>query len=145
MGFKQQLELDQESRAMTESEYIAWRVETTVALLAAEPTVQIASFPRGVVVADEIALYLDETLMLVDNAEVPYEAFGLADLRGFDAIFGGMSSKANEENWTEEALSIHANWINIRQAARLVAENNSISYDKPISLVDIAFVISRAD
>ena len=106
-----------------------------VAILAADPEIQRASYPSFVVLADEIALDIDDVVTFFHSREwehVPQQIASL--LEKANSELEAISGEKNAECWTMEALSSHPTWVNLRAEAREVATSLGLRFDKPVNL-----------
>jgi hypothetical protein len=100
------------------------QLEKVVRIAALPGDQQIAILPKGVVVADEIALDFDNWCRWALNGS---EAPTLTDeqrscLASLDQRLEEMSGEHNAELWTEDALRIRPEWDEVRREARKILE-----------------------
>lgn len=95
------------------------RLWHAVQRLALEPAEQVAQFPVGVAVADELALDLEHWLE-VCSAWGYLESGISRPLGAIDDLLGRMSGPDQKERWTLEALTTDPGWGEARTMAREV-------------------------
>ncbi len=98
------------------------QLELVVRVAALPAEEQIKSFPKSVVVADEIALDYDHWCRwALEGQNAPQ----LTDeqrsgLIAFDSRFERMSGERNAHLWTEDALRYRHEWNEVRQDAQTI-------------------------
>ena len=110
---------------MVEEERLAkWRYEQLVWVmrwLAAEPDAALAAVEDPRIAPDEIALSLDDVLVVGDLGEVVNQP-ALDLVLVIDQTFDEMSGQEHAELWTLEALTSNALWTLQRDRARDVLQ-----------------------
>lgn len=103
------------------------RFEWSVRALSQPAYIQLGLYPSNVCVADELALEFDEwRRRLFDSAaESEWVVPQIELIDALDKHLDGMSGPANEELWSDEALSMSSEWNTVRElASRIIRARN---------------------
>lgn len=87
-------------------------------LLAASAAEQLAAFPEYVVVADELALLLQDVLLTFDACSESGDSDLLRVARAIDQLLESMSGPQNAQLWTASAMREKQQWEQIREMAQ---------------------------
>jgi hypothetical protein len=100
------------------------QLEIVVRIAALPADQQIAALPRGVVVADEIALDFDNycqwALKGCDAPELTDEQ--RTRLISLDGLFDDMTRRRKAKLWTEDAMRTRPEWAAVREEATKILE-----------------------
>ncbi|WP_223838048.1 hypothetical protein [Streptomyces venezuelae] len=111
----------------------------SLTVVAADPSSQRAWVDEHGVATDEIVLDFDHAFRmvesLVEGGEISREV--RPDLQTIDAIFAGMSGRANSERWSREALAVDPGWTEARELARRVLVDVQGEWNLPMPAVCI--------
>ena len=112
-------------------EHLKWSLQA----LAQPGGVQVALFPPFVCVAEELALDLQNWLLVTRSQNLRVHPDALSAIAAIDQQLVKLSGKSNQDFWTIEALKSDLRWENVRQDARTALsvagwENTAPPYDR---------------
>ncbi|MGW5736292.1 MULTISPECIES: hypothetical protein [Streptomyces] len=103
----------------------------SLAVLAADASVQVAWLEKHRVVTDENALDFDHASRMAESlVEEDQAGLGVRPvLRAIDLVFSGMSDAESAGRWATTALPTDAGWAQARQLARQVLVADVVRVD----------------
>ena len=108
------------------------QLEKAVRIAALPAYRQIEGFPKGVVVADEIALDFDNWCgwALEGQGAPPLTVEQRSALTSLNARLNRMSAEHDADLWTEDSLRCRPEWDEVRDEARRILDNFGWSIDQ---------------
>lgn len=99
-------------------------------VLAADADEQLRAFPPYVAVADEIALLLQDALLVYEQ-DAPAEDALLRAINDLDTTLDGLSGAANATFWSNDSLTNDSRWQRLRETARQLLQQLGIPQRPP--------------
>lgn len=110
-----------------------------LAVVAADPSHQVAWVERHDVVVDEIALNFDDAFRMLEGW-IEQQLIGegsVGALREIDSLFTSMSGPGTSGRWIPSALSSDKGWKQVRRLARRVLIDVTGRWDHPLPDIQV--------
>ncbi len=105
---------------MDEKPIQLYRFKSTVELLAAPASIQLAALPDGICKADELALEFDHWHGWLISSGISLDEQQTKALSDLDSLLSTLSGLGDEELWTDSAVEHDSRWGKVRELAALV-------------------------